>query len=123
MARLEVRVKGKVGREGCNWETNRKREFRTVARTILEIFLSSTAADLKSHREAVHSRLARIEFFKVIRQEDFAAQNAGAVDYCSEKARTADLFIGLIGMRRGWEPHGDNATPSINEVEYDCGKE
>lgn len=94
-----------------------------MARTVLEVFLSSTAADLKPHRDAVYARLARIEFFKCIRQEDFGAQNVEAVQYCCNKARTADLFVGMIGLRRGWEPHGDNAKRSITEIEYDCAKE
>ena len=93
-----------------------------MARTVLEVFLSSQI-DLKPHREVVYTRLARIEFFKVIRQEDFGAQNAGAVDYCCGRARTADLFVGLIGMRRGWEPHGDNVKRSITEMEYDSAKD
>jgi tetratricopeptide (TPR) repeat protein len=94
-----------------------------VARTVLEVFLSSTAADLKPHRDAVYARLARIEFFKCIRQEDFGAQNAEAMQYCCDKARAADLFVGMIGLRRGWEPHGDNSKRSITEMEYDCAKE
>ena len=94
-----------------------------MARTVLEVFLSSTAADLKPHREAVYARLARIEFFKCIRQEDFGAQNAEAIHYCCDKAHVADLFVGLIGMRRGWEPHGDNTQRSITEMEYDSARE
>lgn len=94
-----------------------------MARTVLEVFLSSTAADLKPHREAVYARLARIEFIKCIRQEDFGAQNAGAAKYCCERAGKADLFVGLIGMRRGWEPDGDKAQRSITEMEYESAKE
>lgn len=94
-----------------------------VARTVLEVFLSSTAADLKPHRDGVYARLARIEFFKCVRQEDFGTQNAEAVQYCCDKARSADLFVGMIGLRRGWEPHGDNANRSITEMEYDCAKD
>lgn len=94
-----------------------------MARTVLEIYLSSTAADLKPYRDAVYARLARIEFIKCIRQEDFGAQNAEAVQYCRDKARAADLFVGIIGLRRGWEPRGDSAHRSITEMEYDSAKE
>lgn len=94
-----------------------------MARKVLEVFLSSTAQDLAPHREAAYERLRRIEFFHCVRQEDFGAQDSHAVDFCREKARAANLFIGLIGMRRGWEPEGDNAKRSITEMEYDWAKE
>lgn len=93
-----------------------------MARTVLEVFLSSTAADLGPYREAVHRRLSRIEFFRCIRQEDFGAQDAEAMRYCCDKAQSADLFIGLIGLRRGWEPREDAPKRSITELEYDAAK-
>jgi tetratricopeptide (TPR) repeat protein len=94
-----------------------------MARQVLEVFLSSTAVDLAPYRDAVYARLARIEIFDCLRQEDFGARSADAVAFCSEKARAADLFIGLVGMRRGWEPEGDNANRSITEIKHDCAKE
>jgi tetratricopeptide (TPR) repeat protein len=94
-----------------------------MARKVLEIFLSSTAQDLAPHREAVYERLRRVEFFHCVRQEDFGAQDSDALDFCCKKAQAADLFIGLIGMRRGWEPEGDNAKRSITEMEYDRARE
>ena len=94
-----------------------------MARKVLEVFLSSTAQDLAPHREAVYERLRRVEFFQCVRQEDFGAQDSDAVDFCRKRAQAADLFIGLIGMRRGWEPEGDNAKRSITEMEYDWAKE
>jgi tetratricopeptide (TPR) repeat protein len=92
-----------------------------MARKVLEVFLSSTAQDLAPHREAVYERLRRVEFFQCVRQEDFGAQDSDA--FCRKRAQAADLFIGLIGMRRGWEPEGDNAKRSITEMEYDWAKE
>jgi tetratricopeptide (TPR) repeat protein len=96
---------------------------RAVARTVIEVFLSSTAADLKPHRDALSARLERLEFIKCVRQEVFGAQDAGAVQFCCEKARASDIFVGLIGFRRGWEPDGDNAQRSITEMEYDSAKD
>lgn len=63
----------------------------------------------------------RTEFLRCIRQEDFGPQNAEAAA-CCEKARSADLFVGLIGMRRGWEPQGDSAQRSTTEMENDAAK-
>jgi hypothetical protein len=94
-----------------------------MARTVLDVFLSSTANDLKPHREAVYARLARIDFFRCVRQEDFGAQSAEALAFCRDKSRAADLFVGLVGMRRGWEPDGDNTKRSITEIEHDCAKD
>jgi hypothetical protein len=91
-----------------------------MARPVLEVFLSSTALDLAAFRDAVYARLAQNDMFRCVRQEDFGAQNSGAVAFCSDKARGADLFVGIIGMRRGWEPEGDSAHRSITEIEHDC---
>jgi tetratricopeptide (TPR) repeat protein len=94
-----------------------------MARSVVEVFLSSTSQDLTPHREAVYERLRRIEFVHCVRQEDFGAQDSDAVDFCRKRAQAARLFIGLIGMRRGWEPEGDHTKRSITEMEYDWAKE
>ena len=94
-----------------------------MPRRVLDVFLSSTAMDLAVHRTAVHERLMRTGLFHCVRQEDFGAQDAGAVEFCREKAQAAELFVGLIGLRRGWEPDGDNAKRSITEMEHDWAKE
>jgi tetratricopeptide (TPR) repeat protein len=94
-----------------------------VPQTVLTAFLSSTAEDLKVHREAVYERLRPIAFLKCIRMEDFGAVNADGVKACRDGLETADLFVGLIGMRRGWEPDGDTAQRSITEMEHDWASE
>jgi tetratricopeptide (TPR) repeat protein len=92
-----------------------------MARRILDVFLSSTALDLEPHRVAIHAGLMSTGLFHC--QEDFGSQNAGAVEYCCKKVKAADIFIGLTGHRRGWEPDGDNAKRSITEMEHDWAKE
>ena len=90
----------------------------------LKVFLSSTAQDLTAFRWAVHARLAASPLFVCIRQEDFGARPHPAVDTCRAQVLEADLFIGLIGMRRGWEPPDHNPTQrSITEMEYDWAKD
>jgi tetratricopeptide (TPR) repeat protein len=79
--------------------------------------------DLELYRNAVHARLMRTGLFHCVRQEDFSAQDASAVDFCREKAQSVDLFIGLVGLRRGWEPDGDDTKRSITEMEHDFAKE
>jgi len=94
-----------------------------MARQIIDVFLSSTALDLEPHRKAIHAELVSTGLFHCVRQEDFGAQNAEAIEYCREKVKASDIFIGLIGHRRGWEPEGDNANRSITEMEHDWAKE
>jgi tetratricopeptide (TPR) repeat protein len=89
----------------------------------LKVFLSSTAKDLTAFRKAVHARLAVSPLFECIRQEDFGAQPHPPVDLCHRQVLEADLFIGLIGMRRGWEPPDDPGQRSITEMEYDWAKD
>jgi len=90
----------------------------------LKVFLSSTAKDLTAFRKAVHVRLAASPLFECIRQEDFGAQPHPPVDLCKAQVLDCDLFIGLIGMRRGWEPPDDNADHrSITEMEFDWAKD
>jgi hypothetical protein len=94
-----------------------------MARRVIDVFLSSTAMDLAEYRKAVHERLMRTGLFHCVRQEDFSAQDAGAVEFCRQKAQEADMFVGLIGLRRGWEPDGDNEKRSITEMEHDWARD
>lgn len=94
-----------------------------MGRTILTVFLSSTGKDLDAYRDAVHKRITANEFLKCVRMEDFGPQNAGAVAYCEQQARACDFFVGIVGLRRGWEPDGDNRRRSITEMEYDSANE
>ena len=79
----------------------------------LKVFLSSTAKDLTAFRKAVHARLAASPLFECIRQEEFFAQPHPPVAVCREQVLRADLFVGLIGMRRGWEPP-DKSRPTFD---------
>jgi tetratricopeptide (TPR) repeat protein len=47
------------------------------------------------------------------------AQNSAAMEFCRKQIEGADLFVGLIGFRRGWEPSGDPTNRSITEMEHD----
>jgi tetratricopeptide (TPR) repeat protein len=93
-----------------------------MSQQVLTVFLSSTAKDLTAFRDAVHARLTAGGKFKCIRQEDFTGLHAETVAFCSEQAARADFFVGLIGMRRGWEPNKSGDLRSITEIEYDCAK-
>jgi tetratricopeptide (TPR) repeat protein len=61
--------------------------------------------------------------FHCTRMEDFGAQSTSAVAFCREKASKADMLVGLIGMRRGWEPDNDEQNRSITEIEQDAARD
>lgn len=84
-----------------------------------DVFLSSTAKDLAAYRDAVFDSLARSPFYKCVRHENVGPQSADAVTACERMVRGSAIFVGLIGLRRGWEPPGDNLARSITEMEYD----
>jgi tetratricopeptide (TPR) repeat protein len=86
------------------------------------VFLSSTAKDLTEFRDAIHAALIKAGRFKCVRQEDFGGEHAETVVRCTQAAASADIFVGLIGMRRGWEPNGAADLRSITEMEYDSAK-
>jgi tetratricopeptide (TPR) repeat protein len=94
-----------------------------MARRVLDVFLSSTALDLTEHRKAVHERLTGTGLFHCVWQEGFGARDSGAVEFCRKNAQGADIFVGLVGLRRGWEPDGDNQRRSITEMEHDWARE
>lgn len=58
-----------------------------------------------------------------IAMEEFGPTDADALDYCTKASKECDLYVGIIGHRRGWEPKGDNKQRSITEMEYDTATE
>ena len=52
--------------------------------------------------------------------EIFTASTRPTVEECLRYAREADLLVGIIAWRYGWEPDGEK---SITEMEYDAAKE
>ncbi len=94
-----------------------------MGRRVIDVFLSSTAMDLADHREAVYDELMSTGRFFCVRQEEFGAQNTNALEFCRNAVRRADIFVGLVGLRRGWEPPGDAGMRSITEMEHDWARE
>jgi flagellar biosynthesis chaperone FliJ len=86
------------------------------------VFVSSTSEDLTDFRDALHDHLTRTGIFICTHQKTMGGRHAETVASCREHAASADFYIGLIGMRRGWEPDGDSEHRSITEIEYDSAK-
>ncbi len=79
------------------------------------VFLSSTALDLQPYRDALAKRLAASRFFKCFRHEDRGPADMTAVAFCRNAVQSSDIYVGLIGLRRGFEPDG---CRSITEMEF-----
>ena len=52
--------------------------------------------------------------------ELFTASERPTVEECLRRVREADLLVGIIAWRYGWEPDGER---SITEMEYDAAEE
>ena len=74
-------------------------------------------------QRAVHARLVASPLFECIRQEDFGAHLIPPSQCARAEVQDVRSFIGLIGMRRGWEPPDGSDKRSTTEMEYDWAKE
>ena len=83
------------------------------------VFLSSTGADLGPYRTQLIEDARGHDWFRLDAMEEFGARSAPPIEFCRRRAEEADIFVGLIGNYRGWEPEGDNSLRSITEMEYD----
>src|SRR4051812_18156440 len=84
----------------------------------MKVFLSSTFADLKDHRQAVFEEI-QYEC-DVLRMEDFGSSGLAPLEYCLGLAEEADLFVLLIGYRYGSRDAA--AGISYTEAEYEHAK-
>lgn len=89
----------------------------------LTVFLSSTGKDLAGYREAVRRHLDRADAFLCDASEAWGARPLSAVPLCRQRVAGCDVFIGLIGHYRGWEPDPAGDPRSITEMEYDWAGE
>lgn len=87
---------------------------------MLKVFVSSTAVDLRAHREAIREALMQLQMHPVM-MEDFNATDAGAVEKCQREVVDSDVFVGIYAYRYGFIP--PNQHHSITEMEYDWAAE
>ena len=90
---------------------------------IFTVFLSSTEEDLRAYREAVRVLIDRNKLLKCIAMENFGSQDSATIPFCKQGVYQSDFFVGIIGIRRGWEPSHDPESRSITEMEYDWATE
>jgi hypothetical protein len=89
------------------------------SKTCYKVFVSSTYLDNKERRKLVQDAITTAGMIWH-GMEIFTASTHPTVDMCIKYAKEADLLVGIIGHRYGWEPYGKK---SITEMEYDVAKE
>ena len=87
------------------------------------VFLSSTGNDLRPYRDQIIEDAPGHDLFRIDFMEEWGARSRPPLALCRDKVRAADIFAGLIGTYRGWEPEGDGRQRSITEMEYDWALE
>jgi hypothetical protein len=90
------------------------------ARHLYKVFVSSTYLDNKERRQIVQDAITTAGMVWH-GMEIFPASTCSTVDECLRFAREADVLVGIIAWRYGWEPDGEEK--SITEMEYDVAGE
>jgi hypothetical protein len=85
-----------------------------------KVFISSTYLDNEDRRKIVQDAITTSGMVWH-GMEIFAASIRPTVQECLCHAKEADVLVGIIAWRYGWEPEGQDK--SITEMEYDAAKE
>lgn len=79
------------------------------------IYVSSTFADLRAHRQALSLAIRRLGHVDIA-MEYYLAEDARPLDRCLRDAGACDLYVGLFARRYGFCPPGEQC--SITELEF-----
>jgi hypothetical protein len=90
-----------------------------ATRKSFNVFVSSTFLDNQERRRLVQEAITMAGMVWH-GMEIFAASTRPPVEECLRYVREADLLVGIIAYRYGWEPEGKK---SITEMEYDAAKQ
>ncbi len=93
-------------------DPNSKRQYK--------VFVSSTYLDNQERRKIVRDAITMAGMVWH-GMEIFTASTRPTVEECIRFAGEADVLVGIIAWRYGWEPDGDEK--SITEMEYDAAEE
>jgi len=72
--------------------------------TFTTVFLSSTARDLQSYRDAVAEAIRKLDGYHCVRMEDFGVRDGTPEEEVRAQVATCDVFVGLIGHLRLRDP-------------------
>jgi hypothetical protein len=85
--------------------------------TTYRVYLSSTLADLEEERKAVFAALASRACAV---KQSYGASEKDLIATCRDDVGGCDVYVGIFGLRYGYQPPGDNpAGKSITELELD----
>jgi hypothetical protein len=93
--------------------------------SILRVFLSSTAIDMREHRQKVSDAVLRLGDLPVA-METFGALPNEPVEVCKSKVRESDALVVMIAHRYGWVPaqeEGGDGQKSITRIEVETALE
>ena len=88
---------------------------------VMNVFLSSTARDLKQYRKAVYEVISKMINVKCIRMEDFGAIDANAIEVSLKMLSRCSVMIGIVGHNYGTIVKEKNK--SITNLEYEFAKQ
>ena len=80
------------------------------------VFVSSTFADMKRHRLLVREAIARLEYGSKA-MEFFGALPATPKEECLRLVRSANVYVGIFGMRYGFTD--PESRKSLTQLEYE----
>ena len=90
------------------------------ARRPYKVFVSSTFRDNEKRRKDVQDAITMAGMVWH-GMEVFPAGIRPTVEECRRFSGEADVLVGIIAWRYGWEPEGEDK--SITEIEYDAAEE
>ncbi|MCP4686558.1 MAG: DUF4062 domain-containing protein, partial [Desulfobacterales bacterium] len=90
------------------------------SRRLYKVFVSSTYLDNKERRKIVRDAISMAGMVWH-GMEIFTASTRPTVEECVRLAGEADVLVGIVSWRYGWEPEGE--VKSITELEYDAAGE
>ena len=94
----------------------------TITTSVYRIFLSSTAIDLREHREKASDAILRLGDLPVA-METFGALPNEPVSVCQDKVRQCDAVVVMLAHRYGWVPtpaEGGDGHKSITWLEIEA---
>ncbi|MCP4294438.1 MAG: DUF4062 domain-containing protein, partial [Proteobacteria bacterium] len=95
-----------------------EKKGNVTTRKSYKVFLSSTSRDNEKRRKIVQDAITSAGMVWD-GMEIFTAETKPTKEVCLKYAAEADLFVGIIAWRYGWQPDGDK---SITEMEYDAAR-
>jgi hypothetical protein len=112
--------------ESCIVRTRENAYFQmdTSVMADFKVYISSTYADLKDHREAVRDYFGKFrDKFEVISMEDYVAGSEPPADVCIRDVKRCDFYILIFSNRYGFIPENSDTIPnpekrSVTHMEY-----